>query len=629
MLLLTGSQAAAAPVKDLNDLPAELQKYVPGSPAFANAPWMTSPVCKDKGGDFSAWTASVINDTPSLLAHFQSSAFGKDAPPQDKPRNDAILAGYRQIAAEVSTILPAGYCVDDMKRWTSGIYDSDKPFSFPWGQVTKDAHQSSYYCIDRGENSTRELDRNRYLGAERVPCDGVYISCAGAQGADKARCDRWNGFSDEYIRRVEVKRGQAINDHKAEEKSETKWAVKSVDWFDDITKVIATGAAYIMGEAMTWWTRTDRSEMLETPGIAKIHEMLRYIGIALLVGGVIWQGLVMMVKRKIDPLISTATGLVSFVAWSTIAGTLAVLINEAGVALANQVLDESLPGFAKAMGDSLLGGIAAQQAGAAFFLSLVLALLSCVQWGLGFFRQGAIVVLLAIIPTAAAGQVGDATKPWLKKVLSWCLALLLYQPIAAVIFAIGMKLVEGATGLGTSLLGIAVLILAVVSMPTMMRFFDWGGQKIVSGGGGGGGAMALGAGASMLGGGGGIGRMMDRSGPGGKQNAGNPRGSVPVASATQGNGPDGGNQSGPQGKPPNSPPSGGPQGKPPATPQSGGQPGVPKPGAGGMPQGAAGTAATKAHPAAMAADVAVKAGQQALNQAKGAMTDGPGSGGKK
>jgi hypothetical protein len=669
LALLTGPAASAAPVKDLTNVPADLQKYVPNTQAFANSPWMTSPTCKDKGGDFSIWASNAIQDTPSLLAYFQSSMFGPEVKPEDKPRSDAIIAGYRQLATEVPAILPPGYCVDDMKRWTGADYTT-KPFGFPWGMTSKDGHQAIYYCTDRADpNTTRGNEYNRYFGAERTMCDAFYITCNNAQENEKAKCEAWNTFSDEYVRRVEALRAKAINEHKATGTADTHTELKSPSevigdiaggWFADLTKTIAEGSAKLMAEAMSFWTRTDRTTMLQSPAITEIQGLLRYVGIALLAGSVIWQGIVMIYKRKLDPLVSTGMGLLSFVGWSTLGGTVAVLLNEAGIALANDVLDQSINTFSKTVGDSLIGQVGVAT-GAIFFLSIILFFLACIQWVLGFFRMGALVILLALLPTAAAGQANESTKPWLKKVLSWCLSLILYQPIAAIIFAIGLQLIGSGQDISTVLVGMAVIALAVISMPTMLRFFDWGGQQLVNSGGGAGGAMAVGAAASALGGGGvgGFGKFMDQSGPAGGGGGGKSSGALPVSSAHAGDGPGGGGDGpsgsgGDGGSQSASGPGGGQQGGPGGGKQgvssaTGGQQGgssgqspvgagvgggggseMAAAGGGGQMAAAGGGGAMAAHPAgaaALAANEGKEGVKQGFNAAAGAMTEGAGESG--
>lgn len=534
--------ADAAPVRDLSGLPASLQQYVPDSPAWASAPWMTSPTCQDAGGDFSIWVGNVLRDTPSLLAFFQATMFGSEVATADRARSDAIIQGYRALGRELRLAVPAGYCVAELRRW-AGTDPSMRPFGFPWGVTRGDGHQTMYYCTDREADATFDSEVNRWFGAERAMCDGFYVNCGNAQEIEKSRCTAWNAFSDDYVRRVEQMRARAIDEHPASGTAETDFELKSPEeilreisgnWFLELTLTISQGATKLLAEAMTFWTRADRGSMLSSPAIVEIQGLLRYVGLALLAGGMIWQGVLMMYRRKLDPLVSTGMGLLSYVGWSTLGGSLAILLNDAGVALSNHVLDERIDQFSDRMGTALQANIIAAPA-AIFLLSIVVFFLSCALWVLGFFQMGALVILLALISTAAAGQLTERTKPWLWKVVGWCLSLLCYQPVAAVIFAIGFTFTAEGTDVSTVLVGMAVLALAVISLPTMMRFFDWGGQQLVTSGGGGGGAMAAGAAASVLGGVGvgGFSRMMDQGGP-----ASAPKpGAVPISAVHAGDGP--------------------------------------------------------------------------------------------
>jgi hypothetical protein len=489
---------------------------------------------------------SVIRDTPALLQVF----FEKDRTSRvrrDRDRDQAIRDGYAAITDDMVRQVPAGVCVDDVRRWAGDADDEEaaevEPFGFAWGMDPPFIPGS---CVDfdpRKENA-RDL-RNKWVGAERAPCDGFEISCASATGAAKGVCGRWNTFSAEYLQQVRQLRTDAFNEHSPSGRSDTHTDVKSPSevaadaangWFVELTKSIARGAATLLGEAMTWWTRTDRSEMLQGPAISNIHSLLWYVGLVVLVGSVVWQGILLMYRRKPDPLINTGLGLLSFIGWSTLGTTAAVLLYQAGNALSSQVLDTTINRFADKIGSALDANVAVAVA-AMFLLSIVLFFVAVIQWVLGFFRMGALVIVLALLPTAAAGQINEATKPWLRKVISWALSLILYQPIAAVVFAIGFVLLGDGDDVGTVLTGMAVLVLAVLCMPVMLRFFDWGGARFTSGGSGGGGSMALGALASVASGSGAVGfsRYMDHNGPGSR--GGQDRGAVSVSPAHAGDGP--------------------------------------------------------------------------------------------
>ena len=646
--LLTGtSTAAAAPVRGLDNLPTTLQKYAPGSDAWKSSPWMTATACQERGGDFGLWVASIVVDTPELLSHFQSSVFGVDAPAEVKARGDAILAGYRRLPQQLAASIPRDYCVDDLLRWAGRTPDTE-PFGFPWGVTSGDGHQTSYYCTDRDGNATRTSEDNRFFGAERVPCDGVYVSCDNAQENEKTRCQAWNAFSDDYVRRIDTFRAQAIKDFPAQATADVDVNLKSPDeiaqdvadsWFSNLTETLVEGAATVLAEAMSWYVRDDRSEMLSSPAIGEIQSMLSYVGLALLTAGVIWQGILMMYRRKADPLISTGMGLLSYVAWSSLGGTLAILIHQGGIALSDQVLDDSIRNFSDSTTATMLV-LTPTMPGAIFGLALILLVLACIQWAIGFVRIGALVVLLALLPTAAAGQMTERTKPWLPKVLGWCLALDVHQPVSAVVLSIGFVFIGEDTGdgtIGTVLVGCVVLGMAVLSMPTLLKFFDWGGQQL-TGGGGGGGGMAMGAAASMLGGGGGAGgwsRFMDRNGPAGPGGGGDGDdsvGALPVSSAHEGEGPGGGDPSsggsGPQST------SGGPGDASAGDPQTGSAGSASQAGpetgvtsATGVLAGAAAGGAGVSAVAGPIGAVATEAAGQATDAVAGAMVDGAGESG--
>ncbi|KAA2261524.1 hypothetical protein F0L68_17280 [Solihabitans fulvus] len=321
------------------------------------------------------------------------------------------------------------------------------------------------------------------------------------------------------------------------------------DWFHNLVKDFARASADFLGEAASWWTKADQSSILHSSAVGIVHSLLSYVGLAMLTCSIIWQATVLVIKRKPDPLVNTATGLLQFVAWSTLGATVTIMTYEAGIALASQVLGDSIKHFAEAMGAAITSDVAA--VALILLLALILMIVSGIHWIIGFLRIGALVILLALMPTAAAGSLNEATKPWLKKVLSWTLALDLYQPLAAIIFSIGFVLVGNGASLSQLMTGLAVLVLAVLAMPVMLRFFDWGGQQLTTGhhGGGGSGAAMAATGASMTfagrsqgGGGGGMAQYMDATGPsGGGVGGSRPSGAqTTLAAANTGTGPCGG-----------------------------------------------------------------------------------------
>ncbi|MEU0529200.1 hypothetical protein [Amycolatopsis tolypomycina] len=270
-LWLPAVAAATAP-PSLPNLPAQLQKYVPGTAAFAAAPWMTSPACAGHGGDFSIWTASVLHDTPDLLAVFQPGLVGTLEASGAQTRRDALLDGYRRISASSSAKIPAGVCVEDVARWRRQAPVATPPFGFAhaltaeqlppfgvaWGAGADDAHRSGFRCID---SARAAAGRGGILGAERAPCDGFHLDCPSPADADTQRCTAWNAFSDEYVRKVAMLRTTVNTQYPA---VVTGTAQTRLDWpVLIVTGVALAAAAAALAAVWVLRRRADRAASAE------------------------------------------------------------------------------------------------------------------------------------------------------------------------------------------------------------------------------------------------------------------------------------------------------------------------------------------------------------------------------
>ncbi|WP_336886863.1 hypothetical protein [Arthrobacter sp. FW306-06-A] len=133
-------------------------------------------------------------------------------------------------------------------------------------------------------------------------------------------------------------------------------------------------------------------------------------------------------------------------------------------------------------------------------LGLIGLLTSLVQIVLMVVRGGMLVILAGILPTTAAFTNTEMGRQWFQKAVGWTIAFILYKPAAAIVYASAFKLMDSSTekdALLGSITGLALMVVAVLALPALMRFVTPMVGAVASGSGGGAaaaaGAMATGA----------------------------------------------------------------------------------------------------------------------------------------
>jgi hypothetical protein len=355
------------------------------------------------------------------------------------------------------------------------------------------------------------------------------------------------------------------------------------------------------------------------PAITAIQAWLLPVTAAVAIAAMIAAGARMVIARRANPLLDVTGGLLTLAAATTLGTVVPALLLKAGDAWSQWILQVSTGGqFAQRLTNVLvLGGGAAPAVVLIFGIAAIV--LSLVQAVLMLFRQAALVILAGVLPLAAAGSIAPLTRPWIRKITSWMLALICYKPAAAAVYATAFTMIGSGKSPRTVLMGFVMLALSVLTLPALMKFFTWTTGSIAGSGGGGQllGAAAVGAIA--------VGSMRSPGGAGSpaqdqaaylSTRLGSPPGADPPGTT--------GTPSGPPGSPPAQP---GPSGSggassatspPPATPASGAVSTGAAAGAASTATGAASTA-TPAGAAATAASAAAQAAAAAARQAHNAM----------
>jgi hypothetical protein len=96
---------------------------------------------------------------------------------------------------------------------------------------------------------------------------------------------------------------------------------------------------------------------------------------------------------------------------------------------------------------------------------------SIVQIGLMFVRNGMLVLLVGVLPLAAAATETELGKAWFRKICGWIAAFLAYKPVAALIYGASLRMMGTDDGnWATAATGVAMMLMSVIAMPALIKF---------------------------------------------------------------------------------------------------------------------------------------------------------------
>lgn len=137
-----------------------------------------------------------------------------------------------------------------------------------------------------------------------------------------------------------------------------------------------------------------------------------------------------------------------------------------------------------------------------FLLGILALLMTYVQIALMVFRSAMLIVLAGVLPVASSFTNLETGRVWFKKAIGWTVAFILYKPAAALVYAIAFRLIgtdvfkTDGTGPFQIVTGLALMLIALVALPALMRFLV---PAVASIGGGSGGLLLGAAGAAGIG----------------------------------------------------------------------------------------------------------------------------------
>ncbi|SCG10274.1 hypothetical protein GA0115255_127283 [Streptomyces sp. Ncost-T6T-2b] len=251
-----------------------------------------------------------------------------------------------------------------------------------------------------------------------------------------------------------------------------------------LANATADACAWAIKQAFTWWVDTD-PDGLNTAVSDSIRDVTQPLALGVAVSGIIIMAIQMVISGKPDPLIPLGAGLGKFLLWTTTGTLLITNAMKMGAGFSGWVLDDAAgrdvgAAFGKAIAFDLLDGTP----GAVFVLALFGFVAGIAQWLIGFLREGAVVILAGCLSLAASGSMAPFGRKWLPKVLGWTLAFVCWQPAASLVYRAAFEFIGEADDSGDTLIGLAMLIMAVACLPVLMKLFNWAADSVMDSGGG-------------------------------------------------------------------------------------------------------------------------------------------------
>lgn len=265
-----------------------------------------------------------------------------------------------------------------------------------------------------------------------------------------------------------------------------------------IAHEVQSGVAWVVSTTVDWWVQVPSPNLAAEPTVGALQDWLLPVTVAVAVMAMLFAAGKIALTRKANPLVDVGYGLAIVAATSALGVLLPSMLVKAGDAWSSWVLTEATGGH---FGSRLTAVLILQGASSAvvIVLGVVAIVMGAIQAVLMLFRQAALVVLAGVLPLAAAGALAPATRPWFRRVTGWMLALIFYKPAAAAVYAAAFALLGRGKDPRTVLMGFAMVLLSLVALPALMKFFTWTTGSVETAAGGGllgtvlSGAIAIGA----------------------------------------------------------------------------------------------------------------------------------------
>ncbi len=233
-----------------------------------------------------------------------------------------------------------------------------------------------------------------------------------------------------------------------------------------MAKTFADSASWAISHMMALWVNVPSPVVTGNSPAGWLTDRLSYFVLAAAFASVLYAAYRMATSGQFEHASDLAYSLGRLILVSGVVAVGTTLALEVGDAVADWFLSDAQLHLTKL----LILPATTTPPGVTLLLALVVIVTQVVQVMLMFVKNAMVVLLVGVLPlTAAATNVPLAKGSW-QRALTWLLAFVLYKPVAAIIYAVSFKLASRDQGVAGQMSGVALMILAIIALPALMRF---------------------------------------------------------------------------------------------------------------------------------------------------------------
>ncbi|MEU2258105.1 hypothetical protein ABZ540_33585 [Nocardia xishanensis] len=277
--------------------------------------------------------------------------------------------------------------------------------------------------------------------------------------------------------------------------------------FDDLADMLLEAFARILRMALAWWTDLPAPELTGPggepgPALSAIRDYTSGLQVVFLTTGIMFAAARLALAKRgglageaQESFLMLARAVIASMSFAAViaAGT------RAGDAFANWVIFDASSGDWAGVVNRLTDFDAETRSGLGTGVLLLVGLLglisTLIQLVMLVIRQALLIVVVAVIPMAAAASGTGPGSQAYKRLLAWALAFVLWKPVGALVYAIAFAVIgnEDQRDPQLVLLGLILLVMSVVVLPALIRLVA---PAVTTLGGGGGAPAVLAGGAA-------------------------------------------------------------------------------------------------------------------------------------